>query len=241
MRLSLSTLLRTALVALLLTGAIPAAHALQEASSKPSSAGTRTTPEAAGSEQKKEAEDENDAYLKSPSVQKFGKLFGLNADQAATTFTVLNFVVLAGLVGLFLVKILPKIFRDRNTAIQKHLVDARTATEEASARLNSVEERLSKLDGQIAAMKSQSEADSVKDEARIKASVEDEKAKILAAAEQEISAATIHAQRQIQKYAAELAIEQAARKLTISAETDRLLVQNFARNLGADESKEGQN
>ena len=59
--------------------------------------------------------------------------------------------------------------------------------------------------------------------------------------EQEIAAATIHAQRQIQKYAAELAIEQAARKLAISAETDRLLVQNFARNLGADESKEGQN
>jgi len=241
MRLSLSTLIRSTLVAILLTGTIPAAHALQEATPQTAGAGAKSTPEAAGPEQKKEVEDENDAYLKSPSVQKFGKLFGLNADQAATTFTVLNFVVLAGLVGLFLLKTLPKTFRDRNTAIQKHLVDARTATEEASARLNSVEERLSKLDGQISAMKAQSEADSVKDEARIKASVEDEKAKILAAAEQEISAATIHAQRQIQKYAAELAIEQAARKLTISAETDRLLVQNFARNLGADESKEGQN
>jgi F-type H+-transporting ATPase subunit b len=241
MRLSLNTLLRAAFVAILLAIALPTAHALQENASKPTSAGTRTTPEAAGPEQKKEAEDENDAYLKSPSVQKFGKLFGLNSDQAATTFTVLNFVVLAGLVGVFLAKTLPKTFRDRNTAIQKHLVDARTATEEASARLNSVEERLSKLDDQIAAMKAQSEADSVKDEARIKASVEDEKAKILAAAEQEINAATVHAQRQIQKYAAELAIEQAARKLTISAETDRLLVQNFARNLGADESKEGQN
>jgi len=241
MRLSLTTLLRSGFIAVLLAGTIPSAHALQKAPAQPTSAGEKSTPEAAGPAEKKEAEDENDAYLKSPSVQKFGRMVGLNADQAATTFTVINFLVLAGLVGVFLVKTLPKTFRDRNTAIQKHLVDARTATEEASARLNSVEERLSKLDGQIAGMKAQSEADSIKDEARIKASVEDEKAKILAAAEQEINAATIHAQRQIQKYAAELAIEQAARKLHISAETDRLLVQNFARNLGADESKEGQN
>ena len=71
--------------------------------------------------------------------------------------------------------------------------------------------------------------------------MEDEKKKILAAAEQEISAATMQAQRQIQQYAAELAIEQAAKKLVVSAETDRLLVQGFARRLAGDDSKEGQN
>ena len=145
------------------------------------------------------------------------------------------------LVGWFLLKTLPKAFRTRNTAIQKHLVDARTATEEASARLSNVEERLSKLDAQIAAMRTQAEKDSAADEARIKASVEEEKKKILAAAEQEITAATTQAQRQLQQYAAELAIEQAARKLVVSAETDRLLVQGFARRLAGDDSKEGQN
>ncbi len=41
--------------------------------------------------------------------------------------------------------------------------------------------------------------------------------------------------------AAELAIEQAAKKLVISAETDRLLVQDFARRLGSDDLKGGQN
>jgi F-type H+-transporting ATPase subunit b len=144
-------------------------------------------------------------------------------------------------VGWLLIRMLPKTFRDRNSAIQKHLVDARTATEEANARLGSVEERLSKLDGQIAAMKAQAELDSAADEQRIKASVEDEKKKILAAAEQEISSATVQAQRQIQQYAAELAIEQAAKKLVVSAETDRLLVQGFARRLAGDDPKEGQN
>ncbi len=76
---------------------------------------------------------------------------------------------------------------------------------------------------------------------RIKASVEEETKKILAAAEQEIAAATMHAQKQLQQHAAELAIEQAARKLVVSAETDRLLVQGFAQRLTGDDAKKGQN
>ncbi|HEX7158606.1 MAG TPA: ATP synthase F0 subunit B, partial [Edaphobacter sp.] len=136
-------------------------------------------------------------------------------------------------------KTLPRAFRDRTSSIQKHLVEARSATEEASARLSSVEARLSKLDEQIAAMRSQAEKDIAQDEQRIKASIEEEKQRILATAEQEISAATAQAHRQLQSYAADLAIEQAARKLTISAETDRLLVQDFARRLTGE--KDGHN
>jgi F-type H+-transporting ATPase subunit b len=200
-----------------------------------------SSPEANSPEANKHEADENDAYLHSPSVRKLGAMIGLNPEQAATAFTVANFLVLAVLVGWFLLKTLPKTFRQRNTSIQKDLVDARTATEEASARLSVVEERLSKLDQEIAAMRAQAEKDSVHDEQRIKASVEEDKQKILAAAEQEIATATSLAQRQIQQYAAELAIDQAARKLVVSAETDRLLVQNFARRLMGDDSKEGHN
>jgi F-type H+-transporting ATPase subunit b len=49
------------------------------------------------------------------------------------------------------------------------------------------------------------------------------------------------AHRQIQQYAAELAIDQAAHKLVVTAETDRLIVQSFARRLTGDDSKEGLN
>jgi F-type H+-transporting ATPase subunit b len=213
----------------------------QDTGSTSASAGHESTPEAQSHAKEKQEEDENDQYRHSDTVRALGAKLGLNAEQAATAFTVLNFAVLAALIGWFLVKNLPKTFRDRNTTLQKQLVDARTATEEASARLNSVEDRLSKLDGQIAAMRVQAEKDSAHDEERIKASVEDDKKKILAAAEQEIAAATATAQRQIQQYAAELAIEQAARKLVVTAETDRLLVQNFAQRLTGDDSKKGQN
>ena len=221
---------------------VPAYHVrAQEAAPVTSANGARSTPEAQSSEKNKQEEDENEAYKHSPTVRALGAKLGMNADQAATAFTVANFLVLALLIGWFLLKTLPKTFRNRNTAIQKHLVDARTATEEASARLNSVEARLSKLDEQIAAMRAQSEKDAVADEQRIKASVEDDKQKILAAAEQEIAAATAQAQRQIQQYAADLAIDQAAHKLVVTAETDRLLVQSFARRLTGNDSKEGHN
>jgi F-type H+-transporting ATPase subunit b len=212
-----------------------------EPAQAPSASGESSTPEAHSTEAKEEEKDENDAFLHSASVKWIAAKLGMSTESAATVFQVVNFVVLAAGVLWLLAKMLPKTFRARNSAIQKHLVDARTATEEASARLSGVEERLKKLDDQIAAMKSQAEKDSAAEEARIKASVEEEKQKILTAAEQEIAAATSQAHRQLQQYAAELAIEQAAKKLVVTAETDRLLVQSFARRLGGDDSKEGQN
>ncbi|HEY4009705.1 MAG TPA: ATP synthase F0 subunit B [Acidobacteriaceae bacterium] len=195
------------------------------------SSGETSTPVATVPEKKEEVRDENDEYRHSPTVRKLGSLIGLNAEQAATAFTIFNFLVLAIAVGFALLKMLPKTFRARTSRIQKQLVDARTATEEASARLNSVEARLSKLDSQIAAMRSQAEDDAAREERRIRASVEEEKSKILTAAEAEIHAATAAARRDIQQFAAGLAIEQAARKLIVTAETDRLLVEGFARQL----------
>lgn len=232
-----------ALLAIALIGTpVVAAHAQTQDQPQPrqaSSSGETSTPVAQVPEKKEEVRDENDEYRHSETVQKLGHVFGLNAEQAATAFTLINFLILAIAVGYGLLKLLPKTFRARTSRIQKQLVDARTATEEASARLNSVEARLAKLDDQIAAMRSQAEADAEKEERRIRASVEDEKAHILAAADSEIHAATAAARREIQQFAAGLAIEQAARKLVVTAETDRLLVENFARQLTGDNG--GQN
>jgi F-type H+-transporting ATPase subunit b len=181
--------------------------------------------------------DENAQYRHSPMVRKLGALVGMDSDRSSKVFEFANFALFALLVGWGIAKIVPGVLRDRSAAIQKNLVDARVATDEARTRLSSVEERLARLDGEIAAMRAQAEQDALKEEQRVKAALEDEKRKILASAEQEIAAATMHAQKQLQQHAAELAIEQAARKLVISAETDRLLVQGFAQRLAGDEKK----
>lgn len=226
------------LAALLLVPAVPRMVA-QEPAVAAQSVGASSTPEAQLPEKNKQEEDENEAFRHSASVKAIGAKFGLNPEQAATAFTVLNFLVFAAFVGWFLLKTLPRVFRNRNSAIQKDLVQARSATEEASTRLSSVEARLGKLDQQIAEMRAQAEKAAALDEQRIKASVEEEKKKILASAEQEITSATAQAHRMLKQYAADLAIEQAARKLSISAETDRLLVKDFARRLAGE--KDGQN
>jgi F-type H+-transporting ATPase subunit b len=225
-------------MAFVLAVATPHVHAMGQ---EPVAAESGSKPEAQTAEKEKAEGDENDTYRHSATVKALGAKLGLDAEQAANVFTIGNFVVLVLLVGWFLLKTLPKTFRGRNEAIQKHLVEARAASQEASARLSGVEARLGKLDEQIAALRAQAEKDSALDEQRIKASVEEDKKHILAAAEQEIAAASANARRQIQQYAAELAIEQAAKKLVVTAETDRLLVQDFARRLVGDKAKEGQN
>jgi F-type H+-transporting ATPase subunit b len=199
------------------------------------------TPAVESSATSEQEMDEKAVYRHSEMVKKVGSMLGMNPEQAATSFEIFNFAILAILLVWLLVKTLPKTFRNRSGVIQKQLVDARTATEEAAARLSGVEARLSKLDEQIAAMRAQSEKDSAADEQRIKASVEEDKQKIVTAAEHEIAAATTHARRQLQQYAAELAIDQAAQKLVVSAETDRLLVQAFASRLAGEDPKGGQN
>lgn len=195
------------------------------------SVGERSTPVNAVPEKREEERDENDAYRHSKMVTKLGSMAGMSPEHAATAFEILNFLVLAIGVGYLATKTLPKAFRERNSSIQRHLVDARTATEEASARLNAVEERLSKLDAEIAGMRTHLEAETARDEQRIRASVEEEAAKIIAAADSEIQAATATARRDLQRHAAELAIEHASKRLVVTAETDRLLIQGFAQRL----------
>ena len=203
----------------------------QPAASAERAPGSESTPEAQSPEKNKQEKDGNEAYKHSAVVQALGAKLGLTTDQAATAFEVLNFVVLAALVGWFLAKALPKAFQDRTSSIQRKLVEARAATEEAGARLNSVEDRLGELDAKIAGLKAQAESDLALEETRARAEIEEARRKILAAAEQEISTATAQARRQIQQYAAELAVDQAAKKLVVSSETDRLLVQEFTNRL----------
>ena len=191
------------------------------------SVGEDSTPISASREKREQEVDENNAYRHSAAVRKLGSLIGLDADQAATAFTVLNFFVLAALVGYFALKLLPKKFRERSSAIQRQLVEAKTATAEASARLNAIEDRLGRLDGEIATMREHLEAETRREEQRIQASVADEAAKIIAVAEGEIATATSAARRELQRHAADLAIQYAAQRLVVTDETDKLLIQGF--------------
>jgi F-type H+-transporting ATPase subunit b len=122
---------------------------------------------------------------------------------------------------------MPKALRKRSETLKQDLEAARKTTADANARLSAVEAKLSKFDSEIAAIRAQVEAESKHDEQRIKASIQEESGRIVAAAEQEISVAAAQAKRGLRSFAAELAIEQAAKQLVLTPETDRALIAEF--------------
>jgi F-type H+-transporting ATPase subunit b len=190
---------------------------------------------------KAEQEDEEYAFKHSDSVRAFAKMFHLSPEAASMVFWSLNAVLLFVFVGYFLVTGLPKAFRSRRQQLDRQIVEARVATEKAEERLRAVEERLSRLDSEIAAVREQAERDSAHDETRIKHAMEDEKKKIVASAEQEIASAGAAAERRLRKFAAELAVDRATSRLHLTEGDDRTLIQEFASSLGSNGSEGGRN
>lgn len=192
---------------------------------------------------KAEQEDEEYTFRHSASVRAVGRWFHLSPEAASAVFWALNALLLFGFVGYFLLTGLPKAFRSRRQQLEREMVHARTATEQANERLRVVEERLGRLDSEIAAVRAQAEHDSAHDEARIRESLEEERKKVVAAAESEIVSAGKAAERRLRNFAAELAVTRATGRLRLSEDEDRALVQEFAAQLGASDgnSKAGRN
>ena len=188
-----------------------------------------------------EQADETAVYKKSSSVRAIGRIFHLSPDAAAATFEFFNFAILAGVVLFYGVKLVPKAFRDRQKKIDQQLVEARTATEEANERLKAVEVRLGRLDQEIEALRQRAEHEGANDEQRIKQSIEDERKKIVAAAEQEIAAASATAERSLRQFAAELAMDRAMGRLHLTEQQDRDLIHEFATGLEGTDLRERRN
>ena len=90
-----------------------------------------------------------------------------------------------------------------------------------------MEAKLAGLDDEIAKIRAQVERRACEDEARIKSTLAEESARIVAAAEQEIAVAAAQARRELRHFAADLAIEQAAKQLVLTPETDQALIAEF--------------
>ena len=192
--------------------------------------------------QKEEETDETAAYRHSASVQWFAKVLHVDVETAAKLFEYINFAVIVLAIGIPLFKMLPKKLRQRSETLSQELDSARKATEDANARLSAVEAKLAGLDAEIEAIRKQVEVDMREDEARVKASIVEESARIVAAAEQEIQVSAALIQRELKEFAADLAIDGAMSRLTLNAETDRALFAEFAAaNSGNQAGKAGRN
>lgn len=211
--------------------------------SAPAAAGETAKPESAKSE-----EESTDQYRLTPLVQSIARVLFHDKEAAkelqqkhnettARGLEFINFGIIALAIGIPLFRWMPKAIRKRGATIREGIESARKMTEDANARLSAIEAKLSGLDEEIAGIRAQVEQESFGDEARIKATIEEESARIVAAAAQEIGTAAAQAKRGLRDYGADLAIEQAARQLVLTPEADKALIAEF---LG-EVSKGGQN
>jgi F-type H+-transporting ATPase subunit b len=186
-----------------------------------------------------EEEQKNVFRLEGPIVKWTAKTFNLSLGTTANIFDFINFGIIVLLIGVPLIKVLPKLLRGRGEKVRADLESARKATEEANARLSAIEAKLAGLGGEIEAIRAQVEAESQADEMRIKSSIQEESARIVVAAEQEISSSAAQARRSLRNFAADLAITQAAQQLKLTPETDSALIAEFLGDAGLQVSAKG--
>jgi len=178
-----------------------------------------------------ESNSELEAFRHSPAVQSLAHRLGLDTETMAKIFEDLNSVIMIGAILWLVFRFIPSMYRKRSETLDKQIFDATMATSRAKERLAVVEERLSKLDVEIASIREQSERDSAEDERRVHESLEAEKQRLMAAVEQEIESAGASARRDLRNYAASLAIERAVSQIHLTEDEDRALIRTFGHEL----------
>jgi F-type H+-transporting ATPase subunit b len=165
--------------------------------------------------------------LEGPVVKWTAQTLHISIEKTAVIYEVINFLIIALAVAVPLFRWLPKYLKGRKEKLRNDIDSARKMSEEANARLGAVEAKLARIDEEIQKFRAEVEAESLHDEARIKASIGEESARIVQSAEQEIGNVAAQARRGLRNFAADLAIDQAAKNLVLSVETDRALIAEF--------------
>jgi F0F1-type ATP synthase membrane subunit b/b' len=88
-------------------------------------------------------------------------------------------------------------------------------------------------------MQANAEKEAEAEEVRIKNAAVEDIRKVVQAAEQEIAAAAKLARRELTSHTADLAIALARKQINVDANTDQVLVRNFAAMLSQDGGKDG--
>ena len=181
-----------------------------------------------------EGHEEYTEFKYSNLVSRLGRAIGIDAHGMYWVSLVINFAILVLFFWMLLRSRLPQMFRDRTTAIQKALKEAHDASADASRRLADIETRLSKLDAEVADIRAAAEREAAAEEERILASAEQDKHKVVEAAESEIAAIARSARHDLKSFVASLAVDIAAHKIKVDDNTDQALVRQFVDHLGKD-------
>jgi F-type H+-transporting ATPase subunit b len=237
-----SNLLRSFLIATVFSSLAlaPFRAAAQSTASTPSASNSNAQSSgSANSNAPQSQEEQEQAFLHAPIVQSLARVLHLSLDTTIILLLGINFAIIFFAIVIPLGRFMPKLIRKRSETLSKDLQTAREATADAQSRLSAVEAKLAGLGEEMEKFRAQVEQDSLEDEKRIKAALGEESARIVAAAEQEISVAAAQVRRGLRDFAANLAIDQASRQLAMTPETDRALIAEFVAGVAADAAGKG--
>jgi F-type H+-transporting ATPase subunit b len=128
----------------------------------------------------------------------------------------------------------PEMFRDRKETIKRELAKAQEERDAALGKLKEVEERLARLDTEVAAIKEQSAREAVEERERIARSTETEITRLSEQALREIESAGKAARKDLRRYTAEQSVllaEEIVRR-EMKPEDDARLIRNNIEELG---------
>jgi F-type H+-transporting ATPase subunit b len=122
-------------------------------------------------------------------------------------FKTINFALLAGALIYLCRKPLGEFFARRTALIRQELEDGRKALESAQAQLQAVEEKLSRLQSEIAEFRASAEREMEAERQRLRQAAREEAAKILEATRAQIEASTRAGKLELRVYAASQAVQ----------------------------------
>ena len=125
-------------------------------------------------------------------------------------------------------------FKTRRETIKQELARAQKERDAAIAKLKEVEERLARLDSEVAAIQEQSKREAAEERERIAKSTEGEITKLGQQAQREIESAGKAAKHELRRYAAQTSVQSAEEiiRREMKPEDDARLIQRNVQELG---------
>lgn len=147
----------------------------------------------------------------------------------------LNFGILVGILVYFLKTPIAGYLSGRSAQIRQDLIAAADMRRTATAQLEEIQKRLSKLPEELAALKSRGEEDVRNEKIRIADSARVERERLLEQTRREIAMRLRMARRELTEYAAELAVDVAHDRIqrTITPDDQLRLVDRYTAQLRA--------
>lgn len=130
-----------------------------------------------------------------------------------TVGRIVNLSILLGILFLALRKSLPVIFANRREGIRAALGEARRARQELEAKLQLIEEKMSRLDAELESIRKAAEQEAEEERRLLLEVTQREADKIVAAARQGIDGLTRTAEKELRRFAGELAVDLAETRL----------------------------